>query len=265
MESLKPKFRKAFDHQSGQYLSVDSGKIYYETAGTENKPVLLVLHGGFGTLEDLNNIVADLAGNFTLIGIDSRGHGKSTMGSSILTYERLQQDVEHVLHHLNINTLSIIGFSDGGVVAFRLASFSGLKIEKLVAIGSRWHFNNADAVRDILLGVTAESWKKKFPQTFEVYQKLNPEPDFDKLAGYLADMWLDPGLSGYSNNHIEKFASPLLIIRGDKDPILRLRDSVELAELVKNSSLLNIPFAGHAAFINQMEMVIHFLKIFFDD
>jgi len=45
---------KTFNHQSGQYLNIDSGKIYYEMAGNENKPILLVLHGGFGTMEDLN-------------------------------------------------------------------------------------------------------------------------------------------------------------------------------------------------------------------
>lgn len=43
-----------FNHQSGHYLEIGTAKIYYEIAGTSNKPVLLVLHGGFGTLEDIN-------------------------------------------------------------------------------------------------------------------------------------------------------------------------------------------------------------------
>jgi pimeloyl-ACP methyl ester carboxylesterase len=68
---------KNFDHSSGHYLNIESGKIYYEIAGTENRPVLLVLHGGFGTLEDLNDILTDLGEQFMLIGIDSRGHGRS--------------------------------------------------------------------------------------------------------------------------------------------------------------------------------------------
>src|SRR5450755_3055617 len=119
---------KTFNHQSGQYLNIDSGKIYYEMAGNENKPVLLVLHGGFGTMEDLNY-------KFNILGIDSRGHGKSTMGLQELTYERLQKDVERVLEKLDINEFSIIGFSDGGVVAYRLASFSNFRIDKIVTIG----------------------------------------------------------------------------------------------------------------------------------
>jgi pimeloyl-ACP methyl ester carboxylesterase len=251
------------NHESDQYLNIDSGKIYYELAGSENKPVLLVLHGGFGTLEDLNNILDELNDKFTILGIDSRGHGKSTMGSHELSYERLQKDVEKVLEHLNISSVSIIGFSDGGIVAYRLASFSNLKIDKLVTIGSRWHWKNADATKDILQSLTAESWKNRFPDTFEMYQRLNPEKDFEKLAKSLVKMWLDDGVTGYPNNSIEKFMSPMLIIRGDNDPLIGLNDIFELKRAVKNSSVLNIPFAGHAAFISQKEIIKISLRSFF--
>jgi len=254
---------KTFNHQSGQYLNIDSGKIYYEMAGNENKPVLLVLHGGFGTMEDLNNIVDDLSYKFNILGIDSRGHGKSTMGLQELTYERLQKDVEGVLEQLDISEFSIIGFSDGGVVAYRLASFSNFRIDKIVTIGSRWHWKNADATKDILRGVTAESWKNKFPATFETYQRLNPEKDFDKLAESLVKMWLDPGVTGYPNNNVGKIMSPILIIRGDNDPLIGLKDILELKEAVKNSSVLNIPFAGHAVFDSQKEIIKIGLSGFF--
>ena len=126
---------KKFDHQSGQYLEVGTARIYYEVAGTEGKPVLLILHGGFGSLEDTTSIHDALYPLFTVIGIDTRGHGKSTLGSEELTYQRVQQDVELVLQHLKIDRLSILGFSDGGIVAYRLAAFSNLRIEKMVTIG----------------------------------------------------------------------------------------------------------------------------------
>ena len=99
-----------FDHNLGQYLQIDGTSIYYEVVGNEDSPALLVLHGGFGTLEDFNSILPDLDKEFKVIGIDSRGQGKSTLGSQALTYEKIQKDVERVLEHLNIDKLSIIGF-----------------------------------------------------------------------------------------------------------------------------------------------------------
>lgn len=123
----------------------------------------MVLHGGFGTLEDFNIILPELDKNFRVIGIDSRGQGKSTLGEHKLNYEQIQKDVEHVLEYLNIDRLSIIGFSDGGIVAYRLASLTSLKIEKLVTISSRWHLKNTELTRELFLKITGESWQKSFP------------------------------------------------------------------------------------------------------
>jgi pimeloyl-ACP methyl ester carboxylesterase len=244
-----------FNHQSGQYLEVDSAKIYYEIAGAKNKPVLLVLHGGIGTLEDMNILLPALAKRFMLLGVDSRGHGKSTMGAHRLTYERIQKDVEQVLQHLKIDTLSILGFSDGGIVAYRLASFTKFNISRIVTIGAYWHYNNANAMRNLFKSITPNSWKERLPETYTTYQKLNSEPDFNHLLDASVKMWLDPGASGYPSYNLQRYTNPLLIIRGDDDHLLSRQMVVEQADLMPNASLLNVPFAGHDAFTAQKEVV----------
>ena len=99
------KFNTTFDHHSGIHLDIDGARIYHEVTGNKNSPALLVLHGGFGNIEDFNPILPELDKEFRIVGIDSRGQGKSTLGPSGLTYERIQQDVERILEHLHINTL----------------------------------------------------------------------------------------------------------------------------------------------------------------
>ena len=194
---------KNFDHTSGETLEIDGANIYYEEIGDENSPALLLLHGGFGNLEDFKPLLPDLTKTFRVIGMDSRGQGKSKLGEQALTYERLQKDVERVLEHLNIDTLSILGFSDGGITAYRLASLTSLTIDKLVTIGSRWHLKNTEANREMFLQITGESWREKFPDMYDAYQKLNPEPDFDFLTQSLINMWLDSGPSGYPNDAVK--------------------------------------------------------------
>jgi pimeloyl-ACP methyl ester carboxylesterase len=251
-----------FDHFSGAHLEVDGAQIYFETTGDKNNPNLLVLHGGFGTLEDFNGVMTGLTKKYFVIGIDSRGQGKSTTGSKKLSYQQIQNDIERILEHLSIDTLSIIGFSDGGIAAYRLACLSSLKIEKLVTIGSRWHPKNVETARDLLSKVTGESWRNKFPNTFETYQKLNPEPDFDRLAQSLVSMGLDSGSSGYPSDAVKNISCPLLIVRGDDDHLISREIVFELAGIVKNSRLLNIPFAGHAAFEDQKEIFLLCLNEF---
>jgi pimeloyl-ACP methyl ester carboxylesterase len=243
-----------FGHQSGTYLQIGNAKIYYEIAGNINGLALLVLHGGFGNNEDLNDILPGLAHNFKLIGIDSRGHGMSTMGDEKLSYQLIQEDVEKVLALLGIDELSIIGFSDGGIVAYRLAAFSKLKINRVITIGSRWHHKNALETKEILTRITPESWKEKFPWMYDSYQKLNPKPDFDKLMSAVINMWLDTGPTGHPNEHVDNINCPVLISRGDQDHLVSRECVFELAEHIKNASLLNVPFAGHAAFKDQKEI-----------
>ena len=253
---------KRFDHNSGDHLDIDEARIYYELTGNENRPALLVLHGGFGNLENFSSILPGLDKEFNVIGIDSRGHGKSTLGVKALTYERIQEDIERVLNHLDIDTFSIIGFSDGGIVGYRLASLTSLNVEKLVTIGSRWHLKNTGPTRDMFLRITGESWRKKFPATYDSYQKLNPKPDFDVLTQSVVNMWLDSTSSGYPNEAVKNISCPLLIVRGDNDHLLSKEAVIELSGLISNSSLLNIPFAGHAAFEDQKEIFMISLNEF---
>lgn len=252
-----------FDHRSGEHLEIDGAKIYYEVRGNREGPTLLFLHGGLGSIEDFNGILPDLSGDFRVVGIDSRGHGKSTLGSKEPTYEEIQKDVLRVLEHLGIETVSIIGFSDGGIVAYRLAALTSLRVEKLVTIGGDWRLPE-DPMREILSNVTGESWRAEFPGSHEVYRQHNPEPDFDTFVRSTVKMWLDPGASGYPNQAVRNISCPLLIVRGDDDPLVPLSGVVELRGLVESSKLLNIPFAGHAAFDDQKDIFLMSLRQFLD-
>jgi len=251
-----------FDHSSGTHLAIDGAEIYVETFGNQKGPALLFLHGGFGNIEDFNIIAPELSSQYKIIGIDSRGHGKSTINTTELTYERLQNDVEHILTALNIKKLSIIGFSDGGIIGYRLASLTSLNIESLVTVGADWHIKNTAPLKNLFLNITADSWKKKFPHSYEHYQKLNPLPDFELLTQCMIKMWLDPNPSGYPNECVKNIRCPVFMVRGNDDHLLTKEAVTELSLLIKHSTVLHIPFAGHIAFEDQKEIFIKNLHEF---
>ncbi len=254
---------KLFDHISGtHFILKDGAKLYYEIIGQEGDPVILFLHGGFGSIEDFKPLLSMLNKRYRVIGVDSRSHGKSTSGSEELTYECIQKDIESLLHFLSVTTLTIIGFSDGGIVAHRLGAFTSLSIEKMVAIGSTWHTRDLLQTENLFKKITPESWKEKFPETYTLYQKNNPEPDFDKLVSAAKNMWLDKRTSGHPNEHVDKITCPLLIVRGDKDHLTSRRSHSDLADLVKGSMYLNIPFAGHVPYLDQPDIFSIALKQF---
>ncbi len=251
-----------FNHQSKTCIEIDSAKIYYEELENPQKQPLIFLHGGFGNMEDFNGIIPLLKNEYRIIGIDSRGQGKSTLGEKGLTYARLEEDVRIIIEKLNLINSIIIGFSDGGIVGLRLASAKEISIEKLIVIGSTWHSKSLENSKHILGGITANSWKEKFPKTFEIYQRINPTSDFDKLTETIIPMWIDETESGQPNEKVEKITCPTLIVQGDKDFLVEKRHTLELSEKINDSNLANIPFCGHEVYVDQPELLMNIINQF---
>ena len=240
---------KEFTHKSGKYLEVDGANIYYEEIENVGKPTLLFLHSGFGNIEEFNPILQMFTNDYHIVGVDSRGHGKSTLGSSKLTYKRLQLDVEAIVNHLQLENINIIGYSDGGVIAYRLASANNIPIRKIVSIGGTWSLSDAELMGKLMEGETPEKSRETWlRESFDFYQTHNPIPDFDKFAKNVFEMWTDKTEDGYPHASVENIKVPMLIIRGNDDYMFLLESAVELTTKVNNSLLFNIPFAPHGAF-----------------
>ncbi|MBB6461869.1 alpha/beta fold hydrolase [Flammeovirga kamogawensis] len=252
-----------FTHQSDTFIEIDSAKIYFEEIGNPQKQPLLFLHGGFGNIEDFNGIIPLLKNEYRIIGIDSRGQGKSTLGNTALTYARIEKDIEVIIKQLNLVNPVILGFSDGGISALRLTSSNSLKVDKLIIIGSSWHSKSLASSKVFLEAITSEKWKERFPETYEQYQNLNLDPDFDKLTKAMVKMWIDETSTGHPDETVQNIDCPTLIIRGDKDHLCSKQSSFELSELINAADLANIPFCGHEVFTDQknilMEIVNQFL------
>jgi len=248
-----------FNHKIGKHLDVDGAKIYYEEIENVGKPTLLFLHGGFGNIEDYNSILSMFANDYNIVGIDSRGNGKSTLGTDKLTYKRLQLDVEKIVNHLQLKNISIIGFSDGGTVAYRLAVSNKISIQKIVTIGATWSLSDAEFTEKEFANVTPEEWIDFFEQNLNFYRQNNPLPDALKFAKCVLEMWFDKTVDGYPDASVEKISISVLAIRGNDDTF-SLESVVELTTKVQNSILFNIPFAPHLAFEKYPQFFVEVTK-----
>jgi len=219
-----------FNHTSGQHLEIDGAKIYFEEIGNKEKPLLLMLHGGFEDIENLNSIASYLSEHFRILGIDARGHGRSTLGDHPLTYKQMQADVEAILEHLKISTVNILGFSDGGTVAYRIAASNRVKVNKLIAIGTSW----------------------------------SQKDDFEALTQSIVSLWLDRTESGHPDESVRDITANTLLIRGDNDFLVSLESLMELKGKIKNSSLMNVPFAEHVVYEAQPQLTKIVIQQFLD-
>lgn len=103
--------------------------LNYQQSGS-GKNIILV-HGLFGSLENLNMVAKDLKNRFTVTNVDVRNHGLS-FHQNTMDYSELAQDIIDTLDHLAIDTCYILGHSMGGKIAMQVALDFPERIEKLL-------------------------------------------------------------------------------------------------------------------------------------
>lgn len=231
----------------GKGTTVVSGdaRLFVSEAGNPDGPPIVLLHGGLGSRDDFEALGALLATDYRLVAIDNRGHGRSSLGQTALTYRRLAEDVVAVLAQLGLTSAGIIGQSDGGILALRLAAFGLCRPCFIVAVGVHWHLPDDDPTRAIFQEVSAAEWREMFGPQVARYEAENPDPDFSRLFDATKAMWLGTGPDAYPGEAIRDIDVPLLVVHGDDDFLVSRAQSFELAERVKGARLLNLPFASH--------------------
>jgi esterase len=96
-------------------------------------PHVILIHGLFGSLENLNVIAKPLSEYFNVINVDLRNHGLSPHYDE-MNYPAMAQDIIDLMLHLNIENAHMIGHSMGGKVAMELALTHPGRVNKLVVL-----------------------------------------------------------------------------------------------------------------------------------
>jgi pimeloyl-ACP methyl ester carboxylesterase len=106
------------DQQHG-YASVNGLDIYYEMHGS-GEPLIL-LPGGFMTVEAMGALVPQLAATRRVIGVELQGHGHTGDVERPLRFETMADDIAALIRHLGFARADIFGYSLGGGVALQTA------------------------------------------------------------------------------------------------------------------------------------------------
>lgn len=108
----------------------------YYRAGTSG-PSIILLHGGVLDSSELayGEVVPRLAGEFQLYALDWPEHGHSWPWSGGTTEADLQDVLERMIQHWELDRINLVGSSQGGGLAIRYALDHPDQVDRVVAIG----------------------------------------------------------------------------------------------------------------------------------
>lgn len=219
---------------AGNYITLNEAKHYYETYGS-GKPLLLI-HGNSTATKSWAAQIEFFSKYYKVYSIDCRGRGKSELGNDSLTYMQQANDLDQFIKKLQLDSVDIIGKSDGAIVGLLMAIHYPDNIKKLVAFsGNVQPDSNAlypkslkeinaarvEADNKLALNDTTANWK--------IVQQRNRMMEFQ------------PNITA---TDLQKISIPVLVISGDRD-LIKISHSLFIYENLQKGNFCILPNQQH--------------------
>jgi pimeloyl-ACP methyl ester carboxylesterase len=241
---------------AGKYFDVGDAKIYYEIYG-QGKPIVL-LHGGvYGYIGEFEPFIKRLSENYQVICIATRAHGKSEIGNEPFTYKQRADDAYKVIRSITQDSVTVLGFSDGGYSGFKLAALYPQAVKKLIAIGAS---DNPVGNPRPKANYTAASLLKSDSSFFAGRLALMKEPErWNEALLKLNKLYNEDFVS---TETFSKITCPVLVMSGDRDAYHTVEAVVKCAKAIPKAQLSIIPGCAHVVFFCNFPAVWEAIKPF---
>lgn len=245
---LKKNLAYGENDSTGKYISANGISIYCEEYG-QGQPLLL-LHGNRSSIESFKLQIPDFAKYYRVIAVDTRGQGKSTEDGKTYSYDLFAEDMNALLDSLKLDSVNVLGWSDGGNTGLIMAMKYPRKVKKLITMGA-----------NVFIDKTVVDSK-----VFKILDKQLKEIKADtsytmKNRVRLVNLLLTEPRHGFEE--LKKISCPVLVMAGEKDAI-KEHHTKSIAENIAGSKLLiaagethYYPIENPKTFNN---VVIEFLK-----
>lgn len=247
--------------------------LHYHRSG-QGRP-LVILHGLFGTWENLGGSVKSLAQEWDVIAPDLRNHGRSPHRSEH-SYPLMAQDILQLLDQLGLERVAILGHSMGGKVAMEFALRNPERVEKLIVVDIAPVTYPAHH-SDVFAGIRSIDLKQLQSRS-QADQQLSQSVDSAGVRAFLLkNLYRDEGRFRWRANFAAleaeyaniaaapaegKFEKPTLFIKGADSNYLLNEYQQAVTSRFSQVTLKIIKDAGHWPHAEKPEMFLRIVRSF---
>lgn len=266
---------------------------YAELVGTGTP--LLLLHGVGSSIDSWGDVPQRLAADGrTVVAVDLLGHGGSSAGNGDFSLGSHASAVRDLLDHLGHDgPLHVVGHSLGGGVALQFAYQFPDRIASLTLVssgglgpdvGAPLRAASLPGSELVLRAASSERVVRSMRRTGSALARVGVRPtllseravakldalrDERRLDGFLATVRSVVGPDGQRVSALDKMHGldprRVLIIWGDRDPMLPMAHGAHAHELLPGSRFVVVPGAGHHPHTDAPGLVVREILVHTDD
>jgi pimeloyl-ACP methyl ester carboxylesterase len=236
----------------GRQIEVNGASLYVSEQG-QGDPLVLV-HMGLSSSASWAQVVPLLAEEFRVITYDTRGFGRSTNPTGVLSYEQMADDTVALLDALGLERPFVGGWSDGGETALHVGLRHPGRARALVCGGTSLELGSERSKAEVreVFGVAADGTVdfQVFAAAMEdrllpLMRQWHPrgEAQLRAIVQQSATMYLR--YDGLSREQIERIAEPTLVILGDRDHFVSVEEAAQLFRCLPHAELAILPGTSH--------------------
>ena len=258
--------------QATSYITTQDGvQLYYKDWGPKDGQVVTFSHGWPLNSDSWESQMLFLADKgYRVIAHDRRGHGRSSQPWEGNDMDHYADDLATVIETLDLNDVTLVGFSTGGGEITRYIGRHGtdrVKKAALISAVPPMMLKTEDYPGGLPIEVFDGLRKASLENRSQLYRDIASGPFFGfnregakPSQGLIDSFWVQGMQAGHKNTYdsiaafsatdfrsdLAKFDVPTLIVHGDDDQIVPIDASAHAAaKLVKDAKLIVYPGAPH--------------------
>ena len=253
---------------------IDNNEVFSVDTGTTFDPKkhsIILLHGS-GQSHVVWSLTTQFLSdqNYNVFTLDFPGHGNSE-GQSLKTIEEMAEWLEKVIIKIGIKNLTLVGHSQGCLVALEYANKFPEKIKSLIFIAGSYEIPVNESLINLALSGDMESlnlmmkWgygnSKQFIGGNPLQKILNSSREVIEVLS--VDL---KACNNYKNglNAAKKIKCPTFFIFGESDKMIKLEKGKKFSGLLPGSKVHVIKDCGHMIILEKAfemrEKIVEFLK-----
>jgi pimeloyl-ACP methyl ester carboxylesterase len=223
-------------------VDIDGLPVFYETEGAG--PPLVLLHGGLADNSTWAGQFAGLSPHRRVVAPERRAHGHTPDPGGPITYQAMATETVKFLRFMDLGPADLVGWSDGGMVAFLVAASDPDLVKTITMVGAS--VSSAGYVAGAMEELTGLPADDDEMVMFEaMYAAASPDG-----AAHFPEVW-DKIRTMWSQefdwwDQVANVSAPTLVMVGDDD-LITVASADELARRLPAGQLAVIPGASHVA------------------